>query len=104
MHDGAGSILNRSNLGICGRERGARWGKGTIVTYAKFYVKILQKSGLPHLRMQATVRPSFRQEPAGITISRRCAAANRILTNISRGDARIRSNKYDPSLLHTSRP
>ena len=55
---------------------GGRWGEGTIVTYAKFYVKILQKLGRPHKRSQATVRPSFFKTQIGVTISRRCAADN----------------------------
>ena len=44
------------------------------MTYAKFYVKILRKFGLPHLRRQATVRPSMLGEHGPVSVSRRCAA------------------------------
>ena len=54
---------------------GSSWFKGTIVTYTKFYVKIPQKSGLPHLRQQGNEGPSLLQAHGPITISRRYAAA-----------------------------
>ena len=53
---------------------GARWGKGTIVTYAKFYVNPPGSQPLLHQRRQATVRPSLSKALGGATISRRYAA------------------------------
>ena len=56
------------------RTSGARWGNGTIVTYAKFYVNPPGSQPLPHQNRQATVRPSLSKALGGATISRRYAA------------------------------
>ena len=66
--------MNRSLFEIMGRTSGARWGKGTVVTYAKFYVNPPGSQPLPHQRRQATVRPSLSKALRGATISRRYAA------------------------------
>ena len=50
MHDGAGIPLNRSILRLCDTSSGARWGKGAIVTYTKFYVKFRSQITLPYSR------------------------------------------------------
>ena len=51
-HDGAGSILNWSILGDGGGACGARWGKGTVVTYTKFLINFRAQPKIPHFREQ----------------------------------------------------
>ena len=66
--------MNRSLCGYMWLLGGARWGKGTVVTYAKFYVNPPWSQPLPHQRNQAPVRPSLSKALGGATISRRYAA------------------------------
>merc|ERR1712185_531104 len=53
---------------------GARWGKGTIVTYAKFYVNPPGSQPLPHQNRQAIVRPGPYQPLGPVSVRRRSAA------------------------------
>ena len=61
-------------LGKCGEACGDGWGRGTIMTYAKFYVNPPRSQPLPRQKEQVAVRPSLPKALEGHTISRRSAA------------------------------
>ena len=69
MHEGAGSILNRSNLGLCGTPGGARWGKGAMVLISGFYVRYHPQIALPHFWRAG--RRAFWPSPAAWTRQRK---------------------------------
>ena len=71
---------------------GARWGKGAIVAYTKFYVNPPRFQPLPHPNSKGLVRPSFYQPLGPVSIRRRSAAqvcADAHTDSVAPGDGRI---------------